>query len=56
MAAVREDPLAAAMMTIPVNRVKLMAFSFGAAVAALAGTLFAAQQIERVPDRLHRRS
>ena len=42
--AVREDSLAAGLMTIPVNRVKLMAFSFGAVVAALAGTLFAAQQ------------
>jgi|1186.fasta_scaffold15975_2 branched-chain amino acid transport system permease protein len=42
--AVREDPLAANMMTIPVNRLKLMAFSFGAVVAALAGTIFAASQ------------
>jgi ABC-type branched-subunit amino acid transport system permease subunit len=42
--AVREDPLAAASMTIPVNRVKLMAFAFGAMVAALAGSVFAAQQ------------
>jgi ABC-type branched-subunit amino acid transport system permease subunit len=42
--AVREDPLAAGMMTIPVNRLKLMAFSFGAVVAALAGSVFAAQQ------------
>jgi branched-chain amino acid transport system permease protein len=47
--AVREDPLAAASMTIPVNRVKLMAFSFGAIVAALAGTIFAAQQISVFP-------
>jgi ABC-type branched-subunit amino acid transport system permease subunit len=47
--AVREDPLAAGMMTIPVNRVKLMAFSFGAVVAALAGTMFAAQQINVFP-------
>jgi branched-chain amino acid transport system permease protein len=47
--AVREDPLAAASMTIPVNRVKLMAFAFGAAVAALAGTIFAAQQISVFP-------
>jgi len=47
--AVREDPLAASMMTIPVNRVKLMAFSFGAVVAALAGTVFAAQQINVFP-------
>src|SRR4051794_22300334 len=41
---VREDPLAASLMTVPVNHVKLMAFSFGAVVAALAGTIFAAQQ------------
>jgi branched-chain amino acid transport system permease protein len=47
--AVREDPLAAQLMTIPVNRVKLMAFSFGAVVAALAGTVFAAQQISVFP-------
>jgi branched-chain amino acid transport system permease protein len=42
--AVRDDPLAAAAMTIPVNRVKVMAFAFGAMIAALAGTVFAAQQ------------
>jgi ABC-type branched-subunit amino acid transport system permease subunit len=42
--AVRDDPLAASAMTIPVNTVKVMAFSFGAIVAALAGTMFAAQQ------------
>jgi branched-chain amino acid transport system permease protein len=48
--AVREDPLAAGMMTIPVNRVKLMAFSFGAVVAALAGTMFAAQQVNVFPS------
>ncbi|HET7016563.1 MAG TPA: branched-chain amino acid ABC transporter permease [Streptosporangiaceae bacterium] len=47
--AVREDSLAAAAMTIPVNRVKLMAFAFGAMVAALAGTIFAAQQINVFP-------
>jgi ABC-type branched-subunit amino acid transport system permease subunit len=37
----REDPLAAEVMGMPVNMLKLMAFSFGAAVAALTGTLFA---------------
>jgi branched-chain amino acid transport system permease protein len=42
--AVRDDPLAAEAMSIPVNRVKVMAFTFGAVVAALAGTIFAAQQ------------
>jgi ABC-type branched-subunit amino acid transport system permease subunit len=47
--AVREDPLAAAAMTIPVNRVKLMAFAFGAMIAALAGTVFAAQQVSVFP-------
>ncbi len=47
--AVREDPLAAGSMTIPVDWVKLMAFAFGAAVAALAGTIFAAQQISVFP-------
>ena len=47
--AVREDPLAAEHMTIPVDRVKLMAFSFGAAVAALTGTIFAAFQTGAYP-------
>jgi ABC-type branched-subunit amino acid transport system permease subunit len=47
--AVREDPLAASLMTIPVNRVKLMAFAFGAMVAAMAGSLYAAQQTSVFP-------
>jgi branched-chain amino acid transport system permease protein len=38
----REDPLAAEAMGMPVNWLKLMSFSFGAAVAALTGTVFAA--------------
>jgi ABC-type branched-subunit amino acid transport system permease subunit len=37
----REDPLAAELMGIPVNRLKLVAFASGAAIAGLAGTLFA---------------
>jgi branched-chain amino acid transport system permease protein len=37
----REDPLAAEVMGMPVNWLKLMSFAFGAAVAALTGTLFA---------------
>ncbi|MBA2517529.1 MAG: branched-chain amino acid ABC transporter permease [Solirubrobacterales bacterium] len=48
--AVREDPMAAGFMTIPVNGVKLMAFSFGAAIAALAGTIFAAVQVGVFPQ------
>jgi branched-chain amino acid transport system permease protein len=47
--AVREDPLAASLMTVPVNRVKLMAFSFGAMIAALAGAVFAAEQSNVFP-------
>ena len=37
----REDPLAAELMGMPVNRLKLVAFTFGAAIAGLTGTLFA---------------
>jgi branched-chain amino acid transport system permease protein len=37
----REDPLAAELMGMPVNRLKLFAFAFGAGVAGLTGTLFA---------------
>lgn len=40
--ALREDPLAAEVMSIPVNRLKLLAFVFGAAVAGLTGTMYAA--------------
>jgi branched-chain amino acid transport system permease protein len=42
--ALQDDPLAAGAMTIPVNKLKVMAFSFSAIVGALAGTVFAAQQ------------
>ncbi|HEX3978470.1 MAG TPA: branched-chain amino acid ABC transporter permease [Solirubrobacteraceae bacterium] len=42
--AVREDELAAGAMTIPTSALKVMAIGFGAAVGALAGTIFAAQQ------------
>jgi ABC-type branched-subunit amino acid transport system permease subunit len=38
----REDPLAAEMMGMPVNRLKIVAFMFGAAIGGLTGTLFAA--------------
>jgi branched-chain amino acid transport system permease protein len=37
----REDPLAAEMMGIPVKRLKLIAFACGAGIAGLTGTLFA---------------
>ena len=38
----REDSLAAQLMGMPVPWLKLMAFSFGAAIAALTGTLLVA--------------
>ena len=40
--ALREDPLAAEAMSMPVNRLKLLAFMFGAGIAGLAGCIFAA--------------
>ena len=40
--ALREDPLAAELMSVPVNRLKLLAFMFGASIAGLAGTIHAA--------------
>jgi ABC-type branched-subunit amino acid transport system permease subunit len=39
--ALREDPLAAELMSMPVNRLRLLAFMFGAAAAGLTGTLAA---------------
>src|SRR4029079_11277203 len=46
----REDPLAAQLMGIPVNRLKIMAFSFGAGIAGLAGCVFAAAQTGAFPQ------
>jgi branched-chain amino acid transport system permease protein len=40
--ALREDPLAAETMSMPVNRLKLVAFMFGAGIAGLVGCIFAA--------------
>jgi branched-chain amino acid transport system permease protein len=51
--ALREDPLAAEAMSIPVNRLKLLAFMFGAATAGLTGTIFAAFQINVFPDNFY---
>ena len=42
--ALREDELAAELMTMPVSRLKLMAFAFGAGVAGIAGAIFAPAQ------------
>ena len=48
--ALREDPLAAEAMTMPVNRLKLLAFAFGAAVAGVTGTIFASLQTAVFPQ------
>src|SRR4029079_17887399 len=46
----REDPLAAEVSGVPVNRLKIMAFSFGAGIAGLAGSIFAAVQTGAFPQ------
>src|SRR5439155_2109252 len=47
--ALREDPLAAESMTIPVNRLKLMAFAFGAGVAGFTGAIYGSFQTGAFP-------
>ena len=42
--ALREDDLAAEVMSMPVDWLKLLAFAFGAGVAGLTGTILAAEQ------------
>jgi branched-chain amino acid transport system permease protein len=44
-----EDELASELMGTPIVRLKLMAFAFGAAIAGLAGTVFAAVQTGAFP-------
>ncbi len=48
--AIREDTLAAAHMTTPVNRLKMLAFAVGAAIAGLTGSVFAAVQVGVFPN------
>ncbi len=47
--ALREDPLAAELMSMPVNRLKLMAFTIGAAVAGYTGAVYATIATAAVP-------
>lgn len=47
--ALREDPLAAEVLSIPVNRLKIMAFAFGAAIAGLIGCLYSSVQTLDAP-------
>ena len=51
----REDPLAAEMMGIPVKRLKLIAFACGAGIAGLTGTLFAGLNTAVFSAELRRR-
>ena len=53
--ALREDPLAAEVMSIPINRLKLLAFVFGAATAAFAGSDLRLGPDGCVPRRLRHR-
>jgi branched-chain amino acid transport system permease protein len=48
--ALREDTLAAEHMTTPVNRLKMLAFAVGAAIAGLSGAIFAAVQVGVFPN------
>src|SRR5829696_5840700 len=47
--ALREDPLAAEQMSMPVNRLKLLAFAFGAGIGGLTGAIYAAEQSSVFP-------
>jgi ABC-type branched-subunit amino acid transport system permease subunit len=47
--ALREDALAAEVMSVPVNRLKLLAFVFGAATAGFTGTIFGAVETGAFP-------
>ena len=47
--ALREDTLAAEQLSMPVNRLKLLAFAMGAGVGGLTGAVFAAEQSSIFP-------
>lgn len=48
--ALREDTLAAAHMTTPVNRMKMLAYATGAAIAGLTGTVLGPVQVGVFPN------
>jgi ABC-type branched-subunit amino acid transport system permease subunit len=49
----REDPLAAELLGMAINPLKLMAFAFGAAIAGLTGSIFAALQAGVFPNNFY---
>ena len=51
--ATRDDPLAAEAMSIPVNRVRILAFVMSAAIAGLCGAIYAAIQTAAVASNFN---
>jgi branched-chain amino acid transport system permease protein len=49
----REDQMAAQLLGMPVNWLKLLAFAFGAAVAGLSGTVFASLEVNIFPNNFY---
>jgi ABC-type branched-subunit amino acid transport system permease subunit len=49
----REDSMAAQLLGMPVNWLKLLAFAFGAGVAGLTGTVFAALEVNIFPSNFY---
>jgi len=49
----REDQMAAQLLGMPVNWLKLLAFAFGASVAGLSGTVFASLEVNIFPNNFY---
>jgi branched-chain amino acid transport system permease protein len=49
----REDSMAAQLLGMPVNWLKLLAFAFGAGVAGMTGTVFAALEVNIFPSNFY---
>jgi len=49
----REDSMAAQLLGMPVNWLRLLAFAFGAGVAGLTGTVFAALEVNIFPSNFY---
>ena len=49
----REDAMAAQLLGMPVNWLRLLAFAFGAGVAGLTGTVFAALEVNIFPSNFY---
>ncbi len=49
----REDQMAAQLLGIPVNWLKLLAFGFGAGVAGMTGTVFASLEVNIFPNNFY---